>query len=91
MTSVPHTQISLPTELVDSIEPEARASGVDVNVFLAQFVQEAQSRATAMGMNLHTYLHFIGNVGARGHDAAFIDAARYTMTRFPAAMKKLAQ
>lgn len=91
MSSVPHTQISLPTELIDLIEPEARASGMNVDVFLAQFVQRAQAQARDMGMTMNTYLHFIANVAARRHDTAFVDAVRQTMTHYPAALKKLAQ
>lgn len=44
MTSVPQTQVSLPTELVKQLETRAKASGLDLSAYVAMLNQLAAKR-----------------------------------------------
>jgi hypothetical protein len=44
MSSVPHTQISLPTELVKQLEADAKANGVELSTYVLMLKQLAARR-----------------------------------------------
>lgn len=69
MTSTQETQISLPTDLVQQLEKQAKD----------------------MGLSLSSYLRFVATVKVRQHDAEFMDAAKYVFSKYPNALRKLAQ
>jgi hypothetical protein len=56
-----------------------------------ELVERLTREAKAMGLDLPVYLEFLTTAAKRKHDAAFVDAAKYTFSRYPEAMRKLAQ
>lgn len=57
----------------------------------ADFVRELETKARAMGLGLEAYLRFLTRVQERKHDSAFLDAAKYAFSKYPNALRKLAQ
>lgn len=53
-------------------------------------VKALELKAKAMGLDLPAYFHFLKNVAERQHDQSFADAAKFTFSRYPKALRKLA-
>lgn len=63
-----------------------------VNVELpSELVEELSVQAKRTGLPLAAYLAFLSRTSARQHDANFVDALRYAFTKYPNALRKLAQ
>lgn len=54
-------------------------------------VKELEPLAKRMGLSVPAYLAFLARVGVRQHDPEFVNAARYVFSKFPNALRKLAQ
>lgn len=54
-------------------------------------VKELTDQAKRSGLPLSAYLAFLSRAAARQHDAEFLSALRYTFSKYPNALRKLAQ
>ena len=54
-------------------------------------LRDLEPLAKKMGLSVPAYLAFIARVGVRQHDAEFVSAAKYVFSKFPNALRKLAQ
>lgn len=57
----------------------------------AELVQELTSQAKRTGLPLAAYLALLSRASARKHDANFVDALRYAFSKYPNALRRLAQ
>jgi hypothetical protein len=63
-----------------------------INVSLpSNLVQELTDQAKRSGLQLPAYLAFLSRVAARQHDVEFVDALKYAFTKYPNALRRLAQ
>lgn len=53
--------------------------------------QDLEARAKKAGLSLPAYLAFLSRVQARGHDNEFVNAAKFLFSKYPNALRKLAQ
>ena len=54
-------------------------------------VQELTNQAKRSGLPLDAYLAFLSRASARQHDAEFVDALKYAFSKYPDALRRLAQ
>ena len=57
----------------------------------SDLVQELTNQAKRTGLPLAAYLALLSRASARQHDANFVDALRYAFTKYPNALRRLAQ
>jgi len=57
----------------------------------SDLVQELTDQAKRSGLTLPAYLAFLSRVAARQHDTEFVDALKYAFTKYPNALRRLAQ
>lgn len=57
----------------------------------SELVDELSNQAKRAGLPLAAYLSFLSRAAVRQHDAKFVDALRYAFTKYPNALRKLAQ
>jgi hypothetical protein len=57
----------------------------------SDLVQELTNQAKRTGLPLPAYLAFLSSVAARQHDVEFVNALRYAFTKYPNALRRLAQ
>ncbi len=54
-------------------------------------VRELQAQACQAGMSLESYLALMARSTRHGHDAEFLNAARHLFSKFPNALRRLAE
>ncbi len=69
MSEVATTNVSLPTDLVEELNEQAKHSG----------------------LALPAYLALLSCTAARQHDVEFIDALKFAFSKYPNALRRLAQ
>jgi hypothetical protein len=57
----------------------------------ADLVEELTSQANRSGLPLAAYLAFLSRASSRQHDAKFVGALKYAFTKYPNALRRLAQ
>lgn len=57
----------------------------------SEFYETLEAEAKAMGLTVPAYVQFLEKTRVRGHDAAFVDAAKHVFANYPQTLKKLAQ
>jgi hypothetical protein len=67
---------------------EAATTNVVLPTYL---VQELTNQAKRSGLPLPAYLAFLSRAAARQHDAEFVGALRYAFSKYPNALRRLAQ
>jgi hypothetical protein len=62
------------------------------NVILpTDLFQELTDQARRSGLPLSAYLAFLSRVAARQHDVEFVDSLRFAFSKYPNALRRLAQ
>lgn len=57
----------------------------------SDLVEELNDQAKRSGLPLSAYLAFLSRAAARQHDAEFVGALKYTFSKYPNALRRLAQ
>jgi hypothetical protein len=57
----------------------------------SDLVEDLNEQAKRSGLPLSAYLAFLSRAAARQHDTEFVDALRYTFSKYPNTLRKLAQ
>ena len=57
----------------------------------SDLVEELSDQAKRIGLPLAAYLALLSRTSARQHDESFVDALRYAFTKYPNALRRLAQ
>jgi hypothetical protein len=57
----------------------------------SDLVEDLKEQAKRSGLPLSAYLAFLSRAAARQHDTEFVDALKYAFSKYPNALRRLAQ